>query len=80
MKNIKNIPRYTLMGLVQVYIYCISPYFRGSCRFQPTCSAYAHQALQEYGAVKGMILILKRIGKCHPFGPYGIDPVPEKRG
>jgi len=47
-----------------------------SCRFQPSCSAYAITALRRYGAVKGGWLAAKRIGRCHPFGGFGADPVP----
>jgi len=48
------------------------------CRFQPTCSNYAKEAIQEYGAIKGSFLSLKRILRCHPFGSFGYDPVPLK--
>lgn len=54
----------------------ISFFKRPSCRFYPTCSQYAVEALTKYGAVKGGWLTIKRIGKCHPFHPGGYDPVP----
>jgi putative membrane protein insertion efficiency factor len=49
------------------------------CRFQPTCSAYALDALTEHGAFRGGLLAIRRIGRCHPWGRYGYDPVPERR-
>ena len=50
-----------------------------SCRFTPTCSNYAKEAINTYGAFKGSILSIKRILKCNPFGPFGYDPVPIKK-
>ena len=67
-----------LLGLVWLYRNAISPLFGASCRYQPTCSAYAAEALQRYGAFKGGMLALKRIGRCHPWGGSGYDPVPEE--
>jgi uncharacterized protein len=49
------------------------------CRFQPTCSAYGIEAVQLHGAFRGGVLALRRIGRCHPWGRYGFDPVPEPR-
>jgi hypothetical protein len=53
--------------------------FGGGCRFTPTCSEYASEAISTHGIPKGTLLSLKRIGRCHPFGGSGFDPVPEKR-
>ena len=64
--------------LIQFYRAAISPLFPGSCRFEPTCSQYGIIAFQRFGFRKGFILTAKRILKCHPGGPYGYDPVPEK--
>jgi len=50
----------------------------GGCRFYPTCSDYAAEAVEKHGAFKGTILAVKRISKCHPFNPGGLDPVPER--
>ena len=50
-----------------------------NCRFQPTCSYYMVGAIQEWGVLKGIWLGLKRIGKCHPWGPHGHDPVPKRK-
>ncbi len=68
--------RKVLVGLVQVYRLVISPLFPPSCRYYPTCSAYALGAIRVHGPIRGGWLALKRIGKCHPWGPGGHDPVP----
>ncbi len=68
--------RHLFLGLVWVYRYMISPLTPGSCRFTPTCSAYAHQAIVKYGPFKGGWMGLKRIGRCQPWGGCGHDPVP----
>lgn len=65
-----------LLFLIRFYRRCISPLFPPCCRFYPTCSAYALEAVTKYGAAKGGWLALKRILKCHPFHPGGYDPVP----
>ena len=62
---------------IQGYRILISPLFPPTCRFQPTCSQYALEAVRRFGAFKGMGLALKRIVRCHPFNPGGYDPVPE---
>lgn len=66
-----------LLGLVWIYRTAISPLTGANCRYQPTCSAYAEEALRKYGAFKGGWLALKRIGRCHPWGGSGYDPVPD---
>jgi putative membrane protein insertion efficiency factor len=66
-----------LIGLVKGYRLFLSPALGSSCRFEPTCSAYALQALQTRGAAMGSYLTLKRIGRCHPWCEGGFDPVPE---
>ncbi|MEL7249373.1 MAG: membrane protein insertion efficiency factor YidD [Bacteroidota bacterium] len=63
---------------IRFYQYAISPLIGPRCRFQPTCSHYAIEAIQEWGIFKGTWLALKRIVKCHPWGPWGYDPVPKK--
>lgn len=68
--------RYFFLGLIWVYRRFISPLTPASCRFQPTCSAYAAQAVQKYGPWRGGWLALRRIGRCHPWGSHGFDPVP----
>ncbi len=61
---------------IKLYRKFISPLFPPSCRFYPTCSTYALQALDKYGPLKGLYLSIKRISKCHPFHPGGYDPLP----
>ncbi|MBF0192513.1 MAG: membrane protein insertion efficiency factor YidD [Magnetococcales bacterium] len=65
-----------LLGLIRFYQLVISPVLPSSCRFYPTCSHYAAEAVTRYGALKGSWLTLRRLGKCHPFHPGGLDPVP----
>ena len=62
---------------VRLYRILFSPWVGYNCRFHPTCSAYALEALQKHGGVKGGWLALRRIGRCHPFGSAGIDNVPD---
>lgn len=64
------------MLLIGVYKKLISPWLPNSCRFTPTCSVYTLEALQKYGLIKGLWLGIKRIGRCHPWGGHGHDPVP----
>ena len=65
-----------LLIFIRVYQLVISPMLGPSCRFYPTCSHYAFEAVETYGCLKGSFLALKRIVKCHPFHPGGYDPVP----
>lgn len=65
-----------LIMAVRLYQGAISPLFPAVCRFQPTCSQYAVEALRKYGPVKGLWLAVKRIMRCHPWGGSGYDPVP----
>ncbi len=69
-----RLPRLLLIGVVRVYQGAISPLLGPSCRFTPTCSQYAVQALSRYGAVRGSILAAWRILRCHPWGGHGFDP------
>ncbi|MGM9929948.1 MAG: membrane protein insertion efficiency factor YidD [Bacillus sp. (in: firmicutes)] len=68
-----------LLLLIQFYRKAISPLKPPTCRFYPTCSSYGLEAIQRFGALKGSYLTIKRILKCHPFHPGGIDLVPEKK-
>jgi putative membrane protein insertion efficiency factor len=63
---------------VRFYRYVISPLIGANCRFQPTCSEYALEALKEHGAFRGSYLAVRRILRCHPLGGSGYDPVPKK--
>ncbi|GHU96564.1 putative membrane protein insertion efficiency factor [Clostridia bacterium] len=67
-----------LLAIIRFYRKHISPMFPPSCRFTPTCSAYALEAIETHGALKGARLALRRILKCHPFHEGGYDPVPPK--
>ncbi|MFP5114622.1 membrane protein insertion efficiency factor YidD [Bacillaceae bacterium C204] len=66
------------LAVIRFYQVAISPLKPPTCRFYPTCSHYGVEAIQRFGAFKGGWLTLKRILKCHPFHPGGLDPVPEK--
>ena len=68
--------KYVCRFLVRVYQICLSPLKCPCCRFQPTCSAYARDAFLLHGVLKGAMLTLRRILKCHPWGGSGYDPVP----
>jgi len=69
----------TLLALpIKAYRLIFSPWVGFNCRYQPTCSAYALEALDLHGAFKGSLLAARRICRCHPFGGDGYDPVPEK--
>ena len=65
-----------LLGLIRFYQRAISPYFPPCCRYTPTCSQYALEAVKKYGPFKGGYLALRRILRCNPFHPGGYDPVP----
>jgi putative membrane protein insertion efficiency factor len=65
-----------LLALVRFYRTKISPLRQPCCRFSPTCSAYAMEAIEKYGAAKGLWLAVRRVIKCHPFHKGGYDPVP----
>lgn len=65
-----------LLTPIRFYKYAISPLMAGRCRFFPTCSTYAEEAVQKYGVVKGGYLATRRILRCHPWGGMGYDPVP----
>jgi hypothetical protein len=67
----------TLIGFINVYQSAFSIFFGPCCRFTPSCSNYAWQSVQRFGALKGTWLTLKRLLRCHPFHPGGYDPVPE---
>lgn len=65
-----------LLALIAVYKRFISPFLPRSCRFYPSCSTYAAEAIERHGPVRGLLLAARRIGRCHPFHPGGYDPVP----
>lgn len=65
-----------LLGLVRLYQYLISPLLGPRCRFHPSCSHYAIEAIERHGALRGGWLAVRRLGRCHPWHPGGYDPVP----
>lgn len=75
---VKKIFAAPFVGLIRFYQVCISPYKPATCRFIPTCSQYALIAFRRFGLVKGLILTVKRLLRCHPWGGSGYDPVPEE--
>jgi len=69
-------PTRLVVALVHAYQLLLSPFFGGTCRFEPSCSQYAIDAINQHGPRRGGWLALRRVVKCHPFGPHGLDPVP----
>ena len=74
-----SVPARVLVAMIRTYRRFVSPLFGPSCRFHPTCSAYAIEAISVHGAARGTWLGLRRIARCHPWNPGGIDPVPERK-
>ena len=74
----RNVLIYPFVLLIKGYQILISPLLPSTCRYDPTCSHYAIDALKTHGFLKGTLLAIKRIGSCHPWGGSGYDPVPEK--
>ncbi|MCL2129623.1 MAG: membrane protein insertion efficiency factor YidD [Treponema sp.] len=64
------------LKLIRLYQYVISPHIPPCCRYTPTCSAYAYEAVQKYGVFRGLFLSLRRLLRCHPFHSGGYDPLP----
>jgi len=77
-KHIGNALSWLLIKLIRFYQLAISPFLGSNCRHYPTCSNYMMEAVKEWGFLKGFWLGIKRIGKCHPWGTSGADPVPKK--
>jgi len=74
--SLRRWPVLAAMGLIWAYRTAISPLLGPACRFEPSCSAYALEALQRHGFCRGMWLTVRRIARCHPYSPGGYDPVP----
>ncbi len=77
MKFIGSIPSALIIGLARFYQLLVSPVIPQTCRFHPTCSGYAIEAVRTHGAFRGGWLALRRIARCHPWSAGGYDPVPE---
>lgn len=73
-----QLPQRALIGLVRGYRLLLSPWLGSSCRFEPTCSAYSLEALQQHGAAAGTYLTVARVLRCHPWCDGGLDPVPHR--
>ena len=71
--------RQLLLWIIRAYQLLVSPWLGPRCRFYPSCSCYAHAAIEKHGAVRGGWLALRRLLRCHPFNEGGYDPVPDKR-
>jgi putative membrane protein insertion efficiency factor len=69
--------RALLIGFIRFYQWCVSPLLGANCRYYPTCSCYAQESIERHGALRGLWLALRRIGRCHPWHPGGYDPVPD---
>ncbi len=68
--------KYLFLFIIKAYQVTVSPFLGSRCRFYPSCSAYAYEAINKYGVLQGGGLAVKRILRCHPFHPGGVDPVP----
>lgn len=75
-KACRRVAIFPFVALVRFYQLCISPLTPAACRFTPTCSQYALEALRKHGLIKGLWLTVRRLARCHPWGGSGYDPVP----
>jgi putative membrane protein insertion efficiency factor len=78
MKLISGIIAIPFIAMIRLYQILLSPLLPSTCRFEPTCSSYAIQAIKEWGVFRGIVMATKRIISCRPGGKYGYDPVPKK--
>ena len=76
---LNKVATFPLLIFIRGYQLIISPLLGSNCRFMPTCSEYAMESLRSHGLIKGSYLTIKRIGKCHPWGGHGYDPIPTKK-
>lgn len=76
--GLRSAARWSLLFLVRFYITFLSAYFGGACKFYPSCSQYAQEAIARHGPARGLWLALKRLGRCRPFTQGGYDPVPDE--
>jgi uncharacterized protein len=75
----RSVAAWALLAVLGAYRTLVSPLLGRHCRYEPTCSSYAAEAIGRFGAVRGLVLALGRVARCHPWGPGGIDPVPERK-
>jgi len=76
LKKSTGLPSSIICFLIQIYRYSFAAIFGGQCRFTPSCSSYAQEAIIRHGLARGTLLAISRIGRCHPWGKHGFDPVP----
>ena len=76
MREVKRLPTPFILAVIRSYQLVIAPLLVGSCRYEPSCSRYAEEAVLTHGALRGSWLGLRRVLRCHPFGGAGFDPVP----
>ena len=74
-----SLPAHCVRALIRIYQLTLSPFIGNQCRFHPSCSNYAMEAVEQHGALKGSWLAVRRLGRCHPYNPGGFDPVPQSR-
>ncbi|WP_182112551.1 MULTISPECIES: membrane protein insertion efficiency factor YidD [unclassified Actinotalea] len=79
LEALRQLPRMVLVGLLRAYQLVISPLSGPTCRYYPSCSSYALLAVQRHGAVRGTWLAVRRLARCHPWTPGGVDDVPPAR-
>lgn len=72
----ESLPATVLLRLISAYRFLLSPWVGNSCRYWPTCSEYAAEAIAQHGAARGSYLAARRLARCHPYGRGGVDPVP----
>ena len=75
---LSNFVKFIFLSLIKLYQILLSPFFGKQCRFEPSCSNYSKEAIDKHGSFKGLILTIKRLFKCHPWGASGHDPVPDR--
>ena len=78
--SVTRVARAALLGSIRLYQLTVSPWLGRQCRYEPTCSVYATEAIQRFGALRGAWLAARRLGRCHPWGRSGYDPVPAAEG
>lgn len=72
----ERLARRLLIGAIHLYRGALSAWMGPACRFEPSCSAYAVEAIEVHGVARGVGLAVRRVARCHPFGGYGLDPIP----